>query len=131
MRTKILFLLVAVLVFGAMVAMAADVTGKWSGEMEGRNGSRTVTFDLKQDGMTLTGTTTGMGRRGGEAPPQEISEGKVEGDNISFAVVREFNGNEFKTMYKGTVSGTEMKLTVETSGGRGGGQPRELVLKKQ
>ena len=45
-----------------------------------------------------------------------ISEGKVDGDNVSFAVVREFDGNQFRINYKGKVSGDEMKLTGEMAG---------------
>ena len=45
----------------------------------------------------------------------------------SFTVVREMQGNTVKTTYKGTVSGTTMKLTGETEG-RG---PRDVTLTKQ
>jgi hypothetical protein len=45
-----------------------------------------------------------------------ISEGKADGDNVSFAVVREFNGNQFRINYKGKVSGDEMKISGEVVG---------------
>lgn len=135
MKKKIVLSLIAVLALGALAAFAADVTGKWVAEMPGRDGStRQVTFNFTQSGETLTGTMEGgMGGRGGEAPPpQEISEGKVSGDSVSFVIVRSFGGNEMRTSYKGTVSGAEMKLTSE-SPGRDGGAPRtqELTAKKQ
>ena len=66
---------------------------------------------FKVEGDKLTGTIT-MGQMG-EGP---ISEGKVDGENVSFAVVREFNGNEFRINYKGKVSGDEMKITGEVVG---------------
>ncbi len=103
-------------------ALAADVTGKWSGEQQGRNGPRTVTFDLKQDGSKITGTTTGF-----RGQAQEITDGKVEGDNVSWVIKMEFNGNEMKMNYAGTVSGNEMKLKVQREGAD---NSRELVLKK-
>ena len=83
-------------------------------------------MDLKADGSTLTGTVAGGmgGRGGGGAPaPAEISEGKIDGNTITFKVVREFNGNQFVTSYKGTVDGDTMKLDV-TRPGRGGGEPQ-------
>ena len=105
----------------AVGAFAADVSGKWTAEMPGRDGQTfTSTFDLKADGNTLTGSVTG---RMGESP---ISNGKVEGDNISFDVVREFNGNSFTIHYKGTVSGDNIKLKVE--GPRG--PAREVTAKR-
>jgi hypothetical protein len=106
----------------SLTALAADVTGKWSGEQQGRNGPRTVTFDLKQDGAKLTGSTTGF-----QGQTQEISEGKVEGDNVSWVIKIERNGNEMKMMYSGTVAGGEMKLKVQREGAE---NARELVLKR-
>ena len=36
---------------------------------------------------------------GGRGGADEISNGKVDGDNITFEVTREFNGNSFTTKY--------------------------------
>jgi hypothetical protein len=105
-----------------MVASAADVTGKWVAQVPGRGGNATeTTFNLKQDGSTVTGTVSG-GR--GDQP---ISDGKVDGDKISFNVNLEFNGNKVTQAYTGTVSGDEMKL----SRGGGRGNPIEFTAKKQ
>jgi hypothetical protein len=104
----------------AVVVYAADASGKWSFETQGRNGPATQTLNLKQDGGSLTGTLTGG--RGGEV---QISEGKVDGNNVSFTVVREFQGNKINIKYNGVVSGDEMKLTIET--GRG---PQEVTAKR-
>jgi hypothetical protein len=82
-------------------------------------------LDLRADGSNLTGTVSGGmgGRRGGGGPQaMQISDGKVDGDTITFKVVREFNGNQFVTSYKGTVQGDTIKLDV-TRPGRGGGDP--------
>src|SRR5271156_3916097 len=104
----------------AVVALAADVSGRWTFETEGRGGAVTNTLALKADGGALTGTISGG--RGGDV---EISDGKVNGDTISFSVVREFRGNTFTTKYSGTLSGDELKLTIE--GPRGG--PRQVTAK--
>ena len=112
MTKKLLFVTTLLLVVG-LVAFAADATGKWTYEQPGRNGgpARQVTITLKQDGAKLTGSVPGMGR-GGDVPPTEIKNGKVDGDSVSFEVVREFNGNTMTTKYEGKVSGDEMKLKV-------------------
>ena len=133
MTKKLLFAFTILLVV-AFVAMAADITGKWVAEQPGRNGgpARQITFDLKADGATLTGTMTGGmgggGRRGGggggggaAATPQarEISDGKIDGNNISFTVKVEFNGNTMVSKYEGTLSGDELKLKVTRDTGNG------------
>src|SRR5271156_5637952 len=101
----------------ALTALAADVSGKWTAQMPGRNGqTREATFIFKVDGNSLTGTVSGMR---GEAP---ISDGKIDGDQISFTQTMEFNGNSMKLIYKGTVSGDELKLTRTREGGEGRAQ---------
>ena len=104
----------------AVAVFAADVTGKWSFETQGRNGPMTQTLNLKQDCGSLSGTLTGG--RGGEV---QISDGKVDGNNVSFNVVREFQGNKVTIKYNGVMSGDELKLTIET--GRG---PQEVTAKR-
>ena len=142
MTKKLLFVVTLMLVV-AFALMAADVTGKWVAEQPGRNGgpARQITFDLKADGATLTGTMTGGmgggGRRGsgggggGAAAPQarEISDGKVDGNNISFTVKVEFNGNTMVSKYEGTLSGDELKLKV-TRDGQNGPTTTELTAKR-
>jgi hypothetical protein len=109
----------------AIAAFAADVTGKWTAEVPGRGGNmQTNTFVFKQDGAKLTGTMD-AGRGG----PAEISDGKVDGDDISFTVTRSFQDQTFKLTYKGKISGDEIKFTRTMEGGRGGA-PQEFTAKK-
>jgi hypothetical protein len=105
----------------ALVAWAADIDGTWTAEVQGRRGPQTQTLTLKADGSTLTGTLGG-----GRGEPVQISEGMVHGNDVMFKVVREFNGNKIEQNYKGTLSGDDLKLTME--GGRGG--PQELAFKR-
>jgi hypothetical protein len=104
-------------------ASAADATGKWTAQVPGRNGeTREAVFNFKAADGQLTGTVTSP--RG----EQTISEGKVKGDEISFTVVVEFNGNSMKFLYKGKVAGDEIKFTREREGGQEG--PREFTAKR-
>lgn len=126
------FALFACLLF-AGAAVAADVSGKWVGQMPGRDGGTIEqNFLLKQEGAKITGKMTMD--FGGQTMEQQIVDGKIEGDQISFTTVAEFGGNEIRFNYKGSVSGNEMKLTRtrEGGGGMGGGRggPQEIVLKK-
>jgi hypothetical protein len=99
-------------VLAAVAVLAADVTGKWVAQVPGRGGeTREATFTFKADGNQLTGSVTSPR---GEMP---ISDGKIDGDTISFNQVLEFNGNEVKLMFKGTVSGDEIKFTRQREGG--------------
>jgi hypothetical protein len=104
---------------------AADVSGKWSYEMAGRNGNTmTSNLTLKADGDKLTGTVSG---RGGDT---EITDGKIDGDNVSFVVVREFNGNKITQNYKGKVDGDTIHFAMTMEGGPGDGKPREFDAKR-
>ena len=63
-----------------------------------------MVFTLRQDGSSLTGTVEGTGRSftGGNDVPTPITEGKVDGDRISFKAGR----NDFS----GTVKGDRIEL---------------------
>ncbi len=119
---KVMRVFVLALLCGAIV-LAADATGKWSAEMPGRGGSsREMILNLKVNGDALTGTISGP--RG----DSDLQDGKVNGDDISFSVVREFNGNSFKLLYTGKVSGDEIHFTVSRDGGNAAG--REFTAKR-
>lgn len=105
----------------AIVGLAATVwaqnatpTGTWSWSTPGRNGgeARKTTLKLNAEGEKLTGTVSMPGREG-QAVTTEISDGKVKGDEISFNVTREFNGNKFTAKYSGKVTADIIKGKIE------------------
>lgn len=107
----------------AIMSFAADVTGKWVASVPGRDGqTRDIAYNLKADGDKLTGTTTGF--QGREI---ELSDGKIDGDNISFKTKIEFNGNTMVMVYKGVVSGDEIKFTQQREGAE---QSRQFTAKR-
>ena len=91
-----------------------------------------MTITLKADGGTLTGTMP-AGGRGGDTPPPPIAitDGKVDGNNISFTVKREMNGNTMVTKYEGVVNGNEMKLKIIRTGQDGTPTSTDVVAKKE
>ena len=110
----------------------ADPTGTWTWSVPGRNGGdpRTSTLKLKADGDKLTGKVSSPGRDG-QARETDIEDGKIKGDEVSFKVVREFNGNKFTTKYNGKVSEDAIKGKVEIDRGQGDPQSRDWEAKRQ
>src|SRR5665213_2829088 len=76
--------------------------------------------DFHVDGATLTGKVTSP--RG----DVDITNGKVDGDNLSFDTVMNFNGNEFRITYTGKADGDTIKFT-RAMGDRGSS---DFVAKK-
>lgn len=141
MTKKLLFVGTLLLAVAALVMAADAVSGKWTWEQPGRDGGpgRPQTLTLKAEGATLTGTVTGGGRGmgggggapGGAPPASPISNGKVDGNKISFDVTRETQMGNMTTKYEGTVSGDTLNLKVTRPGRDGGaGQTSEVVAKR-
>ena len=123
MTLRSLSLAGAFVLAATLVAHAADITGKWTAQVPGRDGqTREQTFTFKVEGEKLTGTTSG---RNGD---QAISDGTVKGDAVAFNVVANFNGQDVKIVYKGTIAGDEIKFTRQREGGDQ--PPAEFVAKK-
>ena len=100
----------------AALAFGADVAGKWTGQVPMRGEEVNATFVFKSDGGKTTGTMSGPQ---GEVELQDV---KVEGDQISFSST----GGNAKILFKGTVSGDEIKMSRM----REGGQARDFTLKR-
>ena len=110
-------ILIAGLVFVlAATLIAADLAGTWSGEVPMRGEMTKATFVFKTEGGKTTGTMTGPQ---GEVALQDVT---VSGDQISFSTT----GGNAKILFKGTVSGDQIKMTRQ----REGGEAREFTLKK-
>jgi len=125
-------LLTATLLFAltSVAAMAADFNGKWTADVPGRDGGTTTnTFTLKVDGATLTGSLSS------QMGDVNITNGKVDGDNITFDVVRTFNDNTFTLSYTGKADGADsIKFTRIFKGAMPGGgdapPPQEFTAKR-
>ena len=95
----------------ASIAAKENITGTWKAEFDSQIGRQKYTYTLKQDGANLTGKANSeVGDRKREA---ELKDGKVDGDKLSFVEMLDFQGNEIRITYTGTISGNEMKLTRE------------------
>jgi hypothetical protein len=98
-------LAVVFLALGSVAALAADFNGKWTADITTPRGTQTVTFDFHVDGATLTGkVTTPRGE-------SDITDGKVDGDNISFSQKLSFNGNDMTIAYTGKATPDGIKFS--------------------
>lgn len=109
-RNTIIRAAASLLLVLSLTAHAEDkkVDGTWKWSMTGQNGqSRETTLTLKTEGDKLTGKVSG---RNGDT---DIKDATLKGDDISFSVTREFNGNSFTQKYSGKVSGDTIKGKIE------------------
>jgi len=91
--------------FTAIGARAADFNGKWTAEFDTPIGLQKYTYEFHVDGATVTGKATN--ERGETA----ITEGKIDGDTITFVEALSFNGMDIKIEYTGKIAGDEIKFT--------------------
>ncbi len=107
-RPKVLFLAV-VISAGLVCVYAADISGKWTAEFDTQIGLQKYTFEFKVDGNKLTGKASG-GVSGSEVE-SEIQEGKISGNEVFFVEMLNYQGQEMRVTYTGTISGDEIKFT--------------------
>lgn len=95
---------------GGVLALAAPPTGNWIWIASGRTNTpaRENILSLKADGSKLTGKISSPGPDG-KPTDTAILDGKVEGDSLSFTVIREANGATVTNFY--TANFTPEKLT--------------------
>ena len=156
-----IYIVLLVIILFAAAAAAADVSGKWVAQITSPSGSQSErVFTFRVSGDKLTGTIAnqqvylatfeepGKPKMTGtlktqSGNPQEISEGKVSGNDISFVIISKMMGNEIRTVYMGKISGNEINFTAETKyppgvtppgppGGAGGQAPppQKIVAKR-
>jgi hypothetical protein len=122
MRKRKIRIIAAWALLAAATVFAADVTGTWTASFETQVGTQNYTYTFKVEGGKLTGTT----KSNLSETPSPITNGVVNGDDISFTENLNYQGMEFQIPYKGKISGDEIKFTrtvVE-------GTPEDLVAKR-
>jgi hypothetical protein len=89
----------------SVVALAADVSGTWTASFDTQVGPQMYTYTFKVEGNKLTGTARSNLGEG------TISNGMVNGDDISFTENLNYQGMDLQIAYKGKISGDEIKFT--------------------
>jgi alpha-galactosidase len=111
LRTAVLLLI------ACAIAVAADFTGRWKGDLVREDGGRReYEFVLKPEGGKVTGL---VAMPNGEFP---IIEGSISGNEINFVASP---GEGRRTRFKATLQGEELHVQIP---GRGGAQ--ELVARR-
>ena len=113
--------LVLAFLFAAVPAFAADVDGKWSGNISTPGGDFPAQFEFKADGTSLTGTTLGP-----DGMSVNIKDGKIDGDTFTFMVSFDFGGMPLDIAYSGVVTPEELKMKADVLG-----MTMEFVVKKE
>ena len=106
MKRKI-FITIAMLFFFVIVfAMSTGISGKWIGAIVRPGGSiMTFNYTFKTDNKTLTGSVQGTSNE------YELSNGKVNGDSLSFSVIVD-NGDSILNSGKYYPDGDSIKLDM-------------------
>jgi hypothetical protein len=93
------------------VAFAADVSGTWSASFETQVGTQTYTYELHAQGNVLTGKT-----KGNLTGENAISDGKVDGNKISFVEKATYQGMPLVFNYTGELKGDQIHFKRELMG---------------
>lgn len=81
------------------VASPADVTGEWKGSFDLFGADTPITFNLKNAAGVVTGTVINASGK-----PEQIHDGKLAGDTVTFWLNTEYQGADYTVQYKGKVS---------------------------
>ena len=111
MTALIRTVLVAGLCVIGAVAHAAGVDGTWTTSFDTQVGNQTYTYTFKVEGTTLTGTA-----KGNLITDSVLSDGKVDGNKISFVEKGNYMGMPLTFNYTGEINGDEIKLKRELMG---------------
>jgi len=126
MKSKIVLIGTVVMLTMAVTVWAADIAGKWTAQAQGSD----ITMNFKVDGTALTGTLENSQMPGAV----DIKDGKIDGDNVSFTIVRKMGETEMKIVWKGIIAGDEIKFKREVAGGGmggpGGAAAEEIVARR-
>lgn len=103
--------IVTILLLGTVRALAADITGTWKASFDTQIGTQNYTYEFVVKGTSLTGKL--QSDMGGAS---EITQGRVEGDKVSFVEIFKFDGNDIQITYTGRVtSNDEIKFTRQVA----------------
>jgi opacity protein-like surface antigen len=107
MTKKRILLSAVILAAMAAAAFAADVTGTWTASFDTQVGVQKYTYTFKVAGNKLTGKA----KSELAMTETEITEGTVNGDDISFVENLNYQDMPLKIVYKGKIAGDEIKFT--------------------
>jgi len=93
------------------LAHAADVSGTWTASFDTQVGKQEYTYTLKAEGAGLTGTA-----KSNLIGDSTLSDGKIDGNKISFVEKGNYQGMPLQFNYTGEVVGDEIHFKRELMG---------------
>lgn len=106
-------LVAAIGLAATLVSAQSGLAGKWTGEEKASSGTVPVVLQLSVKDAGVTGTVTI-----GESPAQAISEGKADGNRLTFTTTTLLNGKEVPIAWDGEARGDELALERVFGSGR-------------
>jgi hypothetical protein len=107
MKNRIYFISVFMFLTLVAAATAGDISGKWIATAENAD----VEMIFKVDGTTLKGTLNNPLHG-----VMKILDGKIDGNNISFYVIRKDGQVETRILWKGLVDGDVIRFNRVIAG---------------
>jgi hypothetical protein len=109
-RVCLALLIVAVMTGSVGHAAATDISGTWTASFDTQIGRQNYTYEFAVKDSTLTGKAKSDN---GET---ELTEGKVDGDTVTFVEMLNFQGTAIHILYTGKVtSADEIKFTRQVA----------------
>jgi len=105
---------------------SADLSGEWRAKMESPQDTVVYVFTFDVKGESFTGAVKIKNKK--EESVGQITDGKIDGDKVSFVLQIPIAGKPGTVTATGTVSGDEMKLTVEGEDPHDGHRKMNLTL---
>ena len=96
----------------AQTPAATDVTGTWKGAFDFEGNSVPLTLQLAQSAGTVTGTVEGL-----PTTPAAIHDGKTNGDTVTFSALTDYQGETYKLVFTGKISGERIAFDLGTEDG--------------
>lgn len=105
-KTLMFFVIIGLFV---SAGLAAEIAGQWRAEFDTQIGRQKYLFTFQTNGDKLTGKAAS--EVNGQKREAELNNGRITGDTLSFEEMFEFQGNEIRIDYTGTVGTNEIAFT--------------------
>ena len=127
-RCHTLFLCL-LLVVSIAVASPPDLSGQWETTVTGPQDTVTYTFRFDVEGGAFTGTVKTVNKK--EEATGQITDGKIDGNNISFKIHILIDHVPSTVSATGIISGDQLKLTIEGEDPHDGHRKIELTVTRK
>jgi hypothetical protein len=117
------------LVAGIAVAGPPNLSGEWETTVTGPQGTATYTFRFDVEGDAFTGAVKMVNKK--EEATEQITDGKIDGNNISFKIHILIDHIPSTVSATGIISGDQLKLTIEVEDPQDGHRKIELTLTRK